>query len=79
MSLTPAVYLPPVSMTLVANDVNKQVSKQNNQNFSDLRFFPCATGVNDTGGAPGAVNISANKKKLNDPNGIHRGLGETDS
>jgi hypothetical protein len=25
--------------------------KKNNENFSDVRFFPFATGVNDTGGA----------------------------
>ncbi len=29
-----------------------KVSKQNNENFSDWRFCPFATGVNDTGGAP---------------------------
>jgi hypothetical protein len=29
-------------------------------NTSDLRFFPFATGVNDTGGAPLAANISVN-------------------
>jgi hypothetical protein len=33
---------PPVSTTPVAN----------NQNFSDCGYFPFATGVNDTGGAP---------------------------
>ncbi len=44
-----------------------------------------ATGVNatygnDTGGAPWAANISANLEKIrNGPNGILRGLGETDS
>ncbi len=55
------------------------MSKQNNQNFYDWRFFPFATGVNDTGGAPWVANISANfRKKLKQP-GILRGLGETDS
>ncbi len=39
------------------------VSKQNNYNFYDGRFFPFANGVNDTGGAPWAVNISANFQK----------------
>jgi hypothetical protein len=29
-----------------------KVSKRNNENFSDRRFFPFATGANDTGGAP---------------------------
>ncbi len=56
------------------------MSKQNNLNFSDWRFFPFATCVNDTGGAPRAANISANFGKIqNGPNKILRGLGETDS
>ncbi len=38
------------------------------------------TGVVDTGGQPLAANISANFRKIwNGPNGILRGLGETDS
>ncbi len=37
-----------------------KVSKQNNYNFSDWRFFPFATGVNDTEVAPEAANISKN-------------------
>ncbi len=45
--------------------------------FSEWRFFPFATGVNNTGGATWAVNISTNFR--NGPNGILRGLGETDS
>ncbi len=56
-----------------------KVSKRNNENFSDWRFFPFATGVNDIGGAPWAVNISKNfQKSLKQSNGIIRGLGETD-
>ncbi len=55
------------------------MSKRNKENFYDGRFFPFATGVNDTGGAPGAANISANFQKIwNGPIGIIRGLGETD-
>ncbi len=39
-----------------------------------------AMGVVDTGGQPWAANISANfRKNRNGPNGILRGLGETDS
>ncbi len=39
-----------------------------------------ATGVVDTGGQPLAANTSANFRKIrNGPNGILRGLGETDS
>ncbi len=38
-----------------------------------------ATGVVDTGGQPLAANISANFRKIrNGPNGILKGLGETD-
>ncbi len=38
-----------------------------------------ATGVLDTGGQPLAANISANLEKIrNGPNGILKGLGETD-
>ncbi len=58
-----------------------KVFKGNNENFSDWRFFPFATGVNDTdtGGAPWVANISANFRKIwNGPNGIIRGLKETD-
>ncbi len=37
-------------------------------NFYDWRFFPFATGVNDTGGAPSAENISSNlQKKFKQP------------
>ncbi len=40
------------------------------KNFSYWRYFPFATGVNDTGGDPWAANISANyniEKIQNDP------------
>ncbi len=49
-----------------------KVSKRNNENFSDLRFFPFAIGVNDTGGSSWAANISTNLKKKCEtvPNGI---------
>jgi hypothetical protein len=40
--------------------LHSNVSKENNSNFSDWWFFPFATGVVDTGGAPWAANISAN-------------------
>ncbi len=33
------------------------MSKRNNENFSDGRFFPFANGVNDISGAYWAVNI----------------------
>jgi len=56
------------------------VSKQNIWNFSDWRFFQFATGVNNTGGASWAANISANlQKNWNGPIWILRVLGETDS
>jgi hypothetical protein len=42
-------------------------------------FFPFATGVNDTGGATSAANISIFEKIRNGPNGKLRDLGETDS
>jgi hypothetical protein len=38
-----------------------------------------ATGVVDTGGQPWAANISASEKIRNSPNGIFRGLGETEA
>jgi hypothetical protein len=45
-----------------------------------MKIFSFATGVNNTGGAPSAANISANfRKNSNGPNGILRGLGETGS
>ena len=49
-------------------------------NFSDWRFFPFSTGVNDIGGASWAVNISANfrEKFFKCPNGILRVLEATD-
>ncbi len=40
-----------------------KASKQNDYNFSAWRFFPFATGVNDTSGKPWAANISANFRK----------------
>jgi hypothetical protein len=40
-----------------------KVSKRNNKNFSDWRFFPFATGASGTGGAPWAANISENFRK----------------
>jgi hypothetical protein len=36
---------------LYANSSTQRCPK-NNENFSDWRFFPFATGVDDTGGAP---------------------------
>jgi hypothetical protein len=39
------------------------VSKQNNENFSDGKIFPFATGVNGSHGAPLAENIFANFQK----------------
>jgi hypothetical protein len=56
-----------------------QRCKKNYWNFSDWRFFPFATDVNDTGGAPWAANISTNiaKKNRKCPKCILRGLGET--
>jgi hypothetical protein len=54
-------------LTLLPKGVQK-----NNENF-----FPHATGVHDTSGAPCAVNISANFQKIrNGPNGTLRGLGK---
>jgi hypothetical protein len=45
-----------------------------------LKIFSIFDGVNDTSGAPGAANIAVNFEKiLNDPNGMLRGLGKTDS
>jgi hypothetical protein len=41
-----------------------------------LKNFPFASGVNDTGEAPGAANISTTfQKNQNGPNGITEGLG----
>jgi hypothetical protein len=55
------------------------VSKRNNENISNLRFFPLATGVNDTGGASWArISPQIYEEIQNGPNGIIRGLGETD-
>jgi hypothetical protein len=62
-------------LTLLPKGVEKK-----SKNFLDRNFFSLSTGVNETGGKPCAENISANfRKKLNSPNGIVRGLGETDS
>ena len=49
------------------------MSKQNNWNFSDWRFFPFATGVHDTSDAPWA---GVFEKIRNRYSGA---LGETDS
>jgi hypothetical protein len=43
--------------------------RNNNTNFPGWRFFPFATGVNDTGGAPWAV------KNLKRPKRYNQGLG----
>ncbi len=58
-----------------------KVSKQNHINCSAWRFFPFATGVVDTGGKPlsGKYLHEFFEKIWNNPNGIIRGLGETDS
>ncbi len=46
----------------------------------DWRFFPFATGLNDTSSASWAAKISAKFLKIrNVPNGLLRALGETDS
>jgi hypothetical protein len=42
----------------------QKVLKQNKETFLIEIFFPFATGVNNTGDAPGAVNISANFRKI---------------
>ncbi len=39
-----------------------KVSKKNNEHFSDYRFFPFATGVYDTSGAPCAPTANFQKK-----------------
>ncbi len=44
---------------IYVNSTSQRCPK-NNENFSDWRFFPFATGVNHTVGAPWAENISAN-------------------
>jgi hypothetical protein len=58
------------------------VSKKNNNNkkISDLRFFPFATCVKDTGGDL-ELRMSPRifEKIRNGPDGIIRGLEETDS
>ncbi len=55
------------------------MSNRNNENFSYWRFFPFATGVIDTGGAPWFANIYANfRKNVNVSYSLIRGLGETD-
>ncbi len=53
------------------------MSKKNNENFSDWRFFPLATGVNDTVMHP-ELRISPGifGKIQNGPNGVIRGLGK---
>ncbi len=56
-----------------------QYANSTNQRCPKEKIFPFATGVNDTGGASWAANISANfQQNLNSSNGIIRGLGETD-
>ncbi len=56
--------MPPVSMTLAAN-------------FSDWRFFPFDTGVNNTGGAPQLrISMQIFETNRNSPNEILRGLGK---
>ncbi len=43
-------------------------------------FFPFGTGDNDTGGAPWTtISLRIFEQIWNGPNGILRGLGETDS
>ncbi len=37
---------------LYADSTTQRCPKEKNENFSDRKFFPFATGVNDTGGAP---------------------------
>ncbi len=62
-------------LTLLSKGIPTKLFK-----FSWLKIFSFAIGVNDTGGQPLAANISANFRKIrNGPNGILRGLGETDS
>ncbi len=57
-----------------------KVSKQNNSNFYDWRFFPFATRVNDTvGHLDLQISPRIFEKIRNSPNGILRDLGETDS
>ncbi len=67
-------------MYLYVNSTTQRCHKIES-NFSDWKFFPCATSVNDIGSAPWAVNFFENflKKNQNSSNGILRGLGETDS
>jgi hypothetical protein len=55
------------------------VSKLNNKNFYDWRFFAFATGVVDTGTLSCEYLREFSKKIRNNPDGILRGLGETDS
>ncbi len=88
--LIPVVKLPPgQTMGTIADNLKRtwkkniymltllpKVSKRNHKKFSDWRFFPVATGVNDTGGKPWAVNISANfRKNLKRPSWYNQGLG----
>ncbi len=49
---------------LYANSTSQRCPVQKkSKKFSDWRFFPFATGVNDIGGKPWAANISANFRK----------------
>jgi hypothetical protein len=61
-------------LTLLPKGVQTNIT-----NFSDWRFFPFVTCVNDFGSAPWVTNISENfqQKIRNGANGIHRCLGET--
>jgi hypothetical protein len=62
-------------LTLLPKSVQK-----NNWNFSHWKYFPFATGVNNTGGAPWAANISCEFfKNFKHPKWHGQRLVETDS
>ncbi len=71
---------PPVSMTPVANNGSK-VSKRNHKNFSDWRFFPICHRCRWHRWQTLICEYLREKfeKIWNSPNGIIRGLGETNS
>jgi hypothetical protein len=81
--MTPAVNIATADKTMEqyqTDCLHLKVSKQNNKKFSDLRFFPFATGVN----TPMLhldlqIYLRLFEKNLNSPYEILGVLGETDS
>ncbi len=62
---------------LYANSTTQSCPKEIMKTFLIEDFLHLPPGVNNTGGAPWAANISPNFQNWNGPNGIIRGLGKT--